>query len=525
MQESRQKTGVFTGGFLINPMNDERVPVWIADYVLMGYGTGAVMGVPAHDPRDFEFARLFGLPVRMVISPDPASSKDSELLAAYLGEGTMVNSGPYDGMPSHQAIERICSDLSEKSLGGPKVNYRMRDWLISRQRYWGTPIPIVHCDLCGIQPVPETDLPVLLPPMINFSPDGSGRSPLARLPEFVQTVCPECGGKAQRETDTMGGFACSSWYFLRFTSPQESDRPFDPDAVRYWMPVDLYVGGAEHAVLHLLYSRFWVKVMADEGLLTFREPFAKLINQGQLLGADHTRMAKSRGNVITPDSIVESYGADSLRIYEMFMAPFDQDIAWSTDGINGAWRFLNRIWNLFGETFSQTADIDGLDPELERMIHRTIRRVEQRIQSFRFNTMISTLMEFVNDLIDRQRAASWQSATFHQALETLLLLLAPSAPFITDELWQLTGHSGSIHQADWPTWDPELARDQVSQLPVQVDGKLRDVLDIPTDSVQMEVNDLVMTSPRLQPHLAGRGVERIVYIPGKVINIVTRPNT
>ncbi len=521
MQDSRQKTGVFTGGHLINPMNNERVPVWIADYVLMGYGTGAVMGVPAHDPRDLEFARMFNLPVRVVIEPDPSSFQNhSELLAAYTEEGVMVNSGPYDGMPSRLALERITADLADRGVGGPKVNYRMRDWLISRQRYWGTPIPIIHCASCGIQPVPEEDLPILLPPMVNFTPDGSGRSPLARLPEFVETDCPKCGGKAQRETDTMGGFACSSWYFLRFTSPLEAEKPFNQEAMQYWMPVDLYVGGAEHAVLHLLYSRFWIKLMADEGLIQFREPFLKLMNQGQLLATDHTRMSKSRGNVITPDLIVESYGADSLRIYEMFMAPFDQDIAWSTDGITGAWRFLNRVWNLFGETYFQTAGADGFDEELNRLIHKTIRRVEERIEGYRFNTMISILMEFVNFLLTRQRADRWETATFHEALERLLLLLAPSAPFITDELWQTTGHPGSIHQSGWPAWDPELAHEEMVQLPVQINGKVRHVIDVAADISQDDVKDLVLGSPNLGHHLADKKIERIIYVPGKVINVV-----
>jgi leucyl-tRNA synthetase len=522
MMEAREKTGVFTGGYVVNPLSGERLPAWIADYVLPGYGTGAVMGVPAHDQRDFEFARRYDLPVRVAIAPPEGGSLDGESwAAAYSGEGALVNSGVYDGMPSQEAAAKICADLESIGKGGPRVNYRMRDWLISRQRYWGTPIPIVHCQECGIQPVPEDELPVLLPPMANFTPDGSGRSPLARLPDFVNTACPACGGPACRETDTMGGFACSSWYFLRFTSPHYSDGPFEPGAMRYWMPVDLYVGGAEHAVLHLLYARFWIKVMADAGLLSFREPFSKLVNQGQLLGPDGARMAKSRGNVITPDSVVEAYGADALRIYEMFIAPFEQDIAWTTEGIVGASRFLNRVWTLVGETYELSAGAEGDDPELLRVVHKTIRRVEERIESFRFNTMVSTLMEFVNFLVDRQRAGSWQTATFHQALETLMVLLAPSAPFAADELWYLTGHDVNVHLQAWPAWDEALVGDETIRIPVEVDGKLRDVLAAPPDIARDDLRAAALASPRVRQHLAGRRIKRVVYVPGKILNIVT----
>ena len=350
LAETREKTGVFTGGYVANPLSGEPIPVWVADYVLPSYGTGAIMGVPAHDQRDLEFARQFGLPVRVVIAPQ-GEVESGPPEQATTGPGIMVNSGPYNGLPGEDGARQITGALELRGLGRTAVTYHMRDWLISRQRYWGTPIPIVHCPACGEVPVPEDQLPVLLPQMEDFQPDGSGRSPLARLPEFVNTTCPQCGGPARRETDTLGGFACSSWYFLRFTSPHYDDGPFDPAAMRYWMPVDLYVGGAEHAVLHLLYARFWTKVMADAGLVPFREPFPKLMSQGQLIGLDGQRMSKSRGNVITPDSMVEAYGADALRIYEMFMAPFEQDIAWSVEGINGARRFVNRIWALVHETY------------------------------------------------------------------------------------------------------------------------------------------------------------------------------
>ncbi len=518
--ETREKSGVFTGGYVINPLSGERVPVWIADYVLLTYGTGAVMGVPAHDQRDFEFAQKYALPVKVVIAP-PGYGGDP-LVCAYTQPGMMINSGLFDNLASEQGVQRVCQYLLEKGLGGPRVQYRMRDWLISRQRYWGTPIPVVFCNECGEVPLPEGQLPVLLPPMSDFQPDGSGRSPLARLPEFVDTACPQCGGAAQRETDTMGGFACSSWYFLRFTNPHYDQGPFDPQAVAYWMPVDLYVGGAEHAVLHLLYARFWTRVLADAGLVSFREPFAKLMNQGQLMGPDGYRMAKSRGNVITPDAMVEAYGADALRIYEMFMAPFEQDVNWNVDGINGACRFLNRVWNLFADTYQGNASATGTDVDLERLLHQTIRHVTQRIEDFRFNTMVSTLMEFSNVLSERYRTGTWQTATFHQALDALMVLMAPAAPHIAEELWRLTGHDGSVHQQDWLAWDAELARDETVQIAVQVDGKVRQVIEVSVDAGQADVEALAYAEPKVQGFLAGRETVRVFYVPGRVLNIVTR---
>jgi leucyl-tRNA synthetase len=436
----------------------------------------------------------------------------------------MVASGEFSGLSSESGSAAVAEWLQQRGLGGPQVNYRMRDWLISRQRYWGAPIPIIHCPQHGPVAVPKEQLPVMLPEMTDFLPDGSGRSPLARLPEFVHTTCPVCGGPAERETDTMGGFACSSWYFLRFTSPHYSEGPFEPDAMRYWMPVDLYVGGAEHAVLHLLYARFWTKVMHDAGLLPFDEPFAKLMNQGQLLAPDGQRMSKSRGNVITPDSVVASHGADALRLYEMFMAPFDQEVAWSTEGLSGAWRFLNRIWKLYGECYPalQESPESAEDPELERELQRTIRRVSERIAGFRFNTMVSALMELANTLGERKRSGAWRTATFQRVLDTFLVLLAPAAPHIADELWSLSGHTGSVHQQPWPTWDAVLAREETVAIPVQVDGRLRDTLQVSGDESEAELQALALASPRVQPHLEGRTVVRVIFVAGKVVSIVTR---
>lgn len=519
--EKGEKSGVFTGGYMIHPLSGERIPVWVADYVLPTYGTGAVMGVPAHDERDFAFARQFGLPVKVVIAPPASETLDgTDWQTAYTGLGMIVNSGEYDGLSNSVGARRISADLQNRGLGGPKLNYRMRDWLISRQRYWGTPIPIVYCQACGEQPVPPEQLPVLLPPMDDFQPDGSGRSALARLPEFIHTRCPICAGPALRETDTMGGFACSSWYFLRFTSPHYHQGPFDPQAMRYWMPVDLYVGGAEHAVLHLLYARFWTKALADAGVLPFREPFARLLNQGQLLAPDGTRMSKTRGNVITPDAIVQSHGGDALRIYEMFMAPFEQDIAWSTEGLSGARRFLNRVWRLYGETYFASRNAVGDDPELTRLLHQTIRSLEQRIEGFRLNTMVSALMEFINVLSDRQRAKTWRTAAYHQALEKLLVLLAPAAPHIAEELWQLTGHAGSVHQQAWPAWDASLARQDTLKIPIQINGRLCLVIEVAREDSAEEVQQAALAQPRVQNQLAGQQVRQVFFVPGKVLNLV-----
>jgi leucyl-tRNA synthetase len=358
--------------------------------------------------------------------------------------------------------------------------------------------------------------------MDDFAPDNSGQSPLARIPEFVHTNCPVCHGRATRETDTMGGFACSSWYFQRFTSPHYQEGPFDADQVGYWMPVDLYVGGAEHAVLHLLYARFWTKVLADAGLVSYREPFSKLLNQGQLMGPDGSRMSKSRGNVIVPDQIVATYGADALRIYVMFMAPFEQDVGWNTEGINGARRFLNRVWSLYANAGTLSTESETVDLEVEWLLHKTVRDVTERIETFRLNTMVSVLMEFVNALSKKFQEGKWRTRSYQQALETLLILLAPSAPHICEELWQLTGYRGSVHQQPWPSWDATILEQKVVEIPVQIDGKLRDRIVIPVEATRTEIEPQVFGLPYIQQYLSQREVVRIIFIPGKVFNIVTR---
>jgi leucyl-tRNA synthetase len=500
-------------------MNGRPVPIFVADYVLMTYGTGAIMAVPGGDARDFDFAKKYHLPIIPVVVPPGWSG--GELSEAYTGEGVMVNSPPYDGLPSKVAMERIMQDMEARGIGQRKVHYRMRDWLISRQRYWGAPIPIIHCPRDGEVPVPEDQLPVLLPELEAYEPSGDGRSPLAKVSEWVNTTCPRCGKPAQRETDTMGGFACSSWYFLRFASPHYDKGPFDPEAVRYWLPVDLYVGGAEHAVMHLLYARFWTKVMYDAGIVHFREPFTKLMNQGMLLAADGQKMSKSRPeSVVIPETVVERYGADTLRAYEMFMGPFDQDVQWSEQGLAGVYRFMNRVWDtVLSRVGSPDTPRPG-DADLRRMTHKTIRRVTNDLERLHFNTMVAALMEFVNYLQDA-RGMDISAAAWEEAIDTLLLLLAPTAPYMTEELWHRRGHPYSIHQQRWPEFDPALVAESTFTLVVQVNGRVRERLIVPADITEEDVKLLALASDRIRKWTTGTTIVNTIYVPGKLINIVT----
>jgi len=481
------------------------------------------MAVPAHDQRDYEFAQQYGLPVVEVIRPAEAEwARDR----AYEGEGLMVNSGPFDGQPSAVAWQGIADRMEKAGYGRRTVQYRMRDWLISRQRYWGAPIPVVHCERCGTVPVPESDLPVLLPhlPARQTVPRGDGRSPLANLPEFVHTSCPACGGPAQRETDTMGGFACSSWYFLRFADRDYADGPFNPEAVRRWLPVDLYVGGAEHAVMHLLYARFWTKVLADAGLIDFREPFSRLRSQGILHAADGKRMSKSRGNVVTPDEVVERYGADILRIYLLFMAPFDRNVTWDEEGIAGAERFLQRVWRVCGESGEWTLGVDrgeaeGQEERLRRAMHKAIRRVTEDIEALKFNTALAAMMEFVNTLGAHEEQYG-PSPAFQEACETVIRLLAPFAPHIAEELWARRGKEYSVHQQPWPAYDPALTVDATITLVVQVNGKVRDRIAVPADIDDGEACRQALGSERVQHYLKGRPLSKVIVVPGRLVNVV-----
>ncbi|HZU11724.1 MAG TPA: leucine--tRNA ligase [Chloroflexota bacterium] len=518
LSTERDKTGVFVGAFATNPMTGEEMPIWIADYVLMGYGTGAIMAVPAHDQRDFEFAARYHLPVREVIEGPPGAPGGE---GAYAGPGTVVNSGPFDGLDADEAKEAITAALTEKGVGHAAVTYRLRDWLVSRQRYWGAPIPIVYCDTCGMVPVPEDQLPVLLPPLEHFAPGEDGRSPLANDPNFVNTACPACGGPARRETDTLDTFVDSSWYYLRFASPHEVDAPFDADAARYWAPIDLYVGGAEHAVMHLLYFRFFTKVMADAGLVPFREPAPRLRNQGTMHGANGARMSKSKGNVVTPDSVVAEYGADSLRAYICFIGPFEADAFWDPTGINGVHRWLSRVWDM---AQPMAVDREAGEPEeleLRRAINKTIKRVTADLEGFQFNTAVSTLMELSN-LMQRLRPALERAEVWRWATDQMLLIMAPLTPYISEELWSRRGGGESIHRQAWPEYDEVMTIDEVKTIVVQVNGKVRDRLEVPQSEDMESVREQALSSPKVQPYLAGKEVAKVVVVLDKLVNIVVR---
>ncbi len=519
------RDGVFTGAYATNPVNDARVPIYVADYVLMGYGGGAIMAVPAHDERDFDFAARHGIPAPVVIAP-PGWNGDP-LTAAYTEPGTMVNSGPWDGLPSDEAKERIATWLEAQGIGRRTVQYRMRDWLISRQRYWGAPIPIVYCDECGTVPVPESELPVLLPHIEEWLPGEDGRSPLANVPEFVAATCPQCGSAARRETDTMDGFACSSWYFLRFVSPHFQQGPFDPVALAQWGAPDLYVGGAEHAVMHLLYARFWTKVMADAGIIPFREPFPVLRSQGVMHARDLEtdevrRMSKSKGNVVTPDEVAEMHGADALRIYLLFMAPFENNTVWEEEGIVGAKRFLQRFWQLAVATANTDPPVDvsaRRTSKLTNRLHQTIKRVGDDIRAFKFNTAIAALMEYLNEMTAYRREHG-VTTELVMTTRTFILLLAPFAPHVAEELWERLGGAYSVHHQPWPQWDVDWVAEEQISLVVQINGKVRARIQTAADIDDDAARTLALTSDAVQRHLAGRSPRRVIIVPGKLVNIV-----
>jgi len=571
--EGREKTGVFTGAYATNPVNGEAVPVWIADYVLMGYGTGAIMAVPAHDGRDFDFARKFGLPIVPVYQEPGQSVRGEDMTAATTDSGTLVDSGQFSGRAySKETVAEVAAWLEENSFGKPVVTYRFRDWLLSRQRYWGVPIPIVHCDTCGEVPVPEEQLPVRLPDVENYQPTGTGEGPLAAIESFVQTRCPVCDEPARRETDTMAGTACSSWYFLRFADPNNADAPFSREAADYWLPVDTYVGGAEHAVSHLLYSRFWTKVLYDAGMIGFDEPFKRYRNQGMMLAwtpgikpsPDETeggeadekiedwvavkpdelsrfpeseivhrwaKMSKSAGNVVTPDEAAERFGADSLRVYEMFVAPFDETVQWSEEGIRGSSKFLGRVYRLIAQfgvgwtpDWRQTVGAaTGKDRDLRRKTHSTLTRVADDLENFRFNTAVAGLMEWVNAAYDVANTLpeGTRSAALDEAIEYLTLALAPFAPHLADELWtEGLGQSGFLYRHPWPAADPEVARNDEITLVVQVNGKVRDKLTAPADADQATLQKLALASPKVAEALAGAAPKKVIVVPGRLVNVV-----
>jgi leucyl-tRNA synthetase len=525
LSADREKDGVFIGAYAVNPMTNERIPIWIADYVLPGYGTGAIMAVPAHDERDHAFARRYQLPIRYVVLPAGGAVPEGEAFVEHTADEVLVESGEFSGMTASDAIGAITQQLADTGLGAPAISYRLRDWLVSRQRYWGAPIPIVYCDEHGAQPVPEDQLPVLLPNEVDFAP--TGVSPLQSHAEFLSAACPVCGRPARRETDTMDTFVDSAWYFLRYTSPHESTRAWDPEKVRVWLPVDLYTGGAEHAVLHLMYARFFVKALRDMGHVDFGEPFLALRNQGQILGADHQRMSKSRGNVANPDALTARYGSDAVRLFLMFIGPWDQGGPWNPTGIDGVHRFLSRVWSVAldggptGGTGATGDVVEGLDRAVRRATQVTVREVGEDYDAFHFNTAIAKLMELANALTHARDAGMAGSSAYDDAVNTLLLLLAPAAPHLAEELWERRGKPYSIHQQRWPTYDPAAAQLDTMELPVQVNGKLRDRLVISPDTPAEEIEQLALASERVQVHLRGRAPRRVIHIPGKLINVVT----
>ncbi len=574
LNAERAKTGVFTGAYAVNPVNGGKIPVWTADYVLMGYGTGAIMCVPGHDERDFAFARKYGLPVVQVVSRDGSSY---DLQAAEPAEGVAVNSGRWSGLGTAEFKKAISAWLEEKGIGKATVNYRLRDWLISRQRYWGAPIPIVHCPACGEVPVPESQLPVLLPDVDNYQPTGTGESPLAAIPSFVNTACPKCGGAARRETDTMGGYACSSWYFLRFADPDNAAAFASRQALDYWLPVDQYTGGIEHARSHLLYARFWTKVLFDEGRVGFDEPFLNLRNQGSLLaltpgrrprpqeqaaeGEDKivdwivlrhderdqvppeqvvwrwARMSKSKGNVVTPDEMIGRYGADSLRVYEMFVAPFEDNVQWSEEGIQGSHRFVARAWRWLQAAVPRfrrdwrerlAGERAPGEKEVRRKLHQTVQKVGAQIETFQFNTALAAVMELLNAVtayapLEREALpAACDDAVISELAETLVLLLAPFAPHLGEEVWRQLGHEDTVYRAPWPACDAAAAAAESVNVMVQVNGRIRDKVVVPLDCGEEQVKAAALASPKTAQALAGKEVVKMIFVRNKMLSIVVR---
>jgi leucyl-tRNA synthetase len=499
-----KKEGVFTGSFAVNPVNNQEVPIWVADYVLMEYGTGAIMAVPTHDQRDFLFAKEHKLPLRLVIMPKDGSIKTAEeLKEAYEGSGVQVNSGEFNGLNNLEAKEKIAAWMENKGIGKIQTHWRLRDWLISRQRYWGTPIPIIYCSRCGVLPVAEKDLPVKLPLEAPFT--GEGGSPLAKVKEFVEVACPKCAGKARRETDTMATFFDSSWYFLRFCSPKFEAAPFDLQEAKYWMVVDQYIGGIEHAILHLLYSRFFTKFFQDLKMIDFNEPFDRLLTQGMVL-KDGEVMSKSRGNIVDPDSMIKNYGADALRLFILFAAPPETELEWDERGLEGAFRFLNRVWRI------QDSLVDNASKEVLKNLHRTIKKVSSDFSEFKFNTAIASLMELTN--------AIYQSGADRKVFSDLVIMLSPIAPHFAEELWQILGNKESIFTCAWPKYDSKLLVEENVELVIQINGKLRSKIEVARDISEDKLKELVLADQKVIPWLEGKTPKKFIVVALKLVNIV-----
>lgn len=521
MNDSREKTGVFSGSHAINPATGAQIPIWIADYVLAGYGTGAIMAVPAHDERDFAFADTFDLPIVKVVEKPLLD----EEVGLYHGEGVLVNSGQFDGMRSEQAREEVVAWLEQQGVGRPKVTYKMRDWLISRQRYWGAPIPIVHCEKDGAVAIPDDQLPLILPEVDDFKPKGGATSVLATLDDWVNTTCPKCGGPAKRETDTMDGYACSSWYFLRYIDPFNDEQAWSPEVEAHWGPVDFY-NGADHAVAHLLYSRFWMRFFHKIGLVATPEPFKRMMYNAYIMAPDGRKMSKSLGNVIDPLEIMDSgYGADALRVYEMFIAPYDMEAPWDTRGVPGTYRFLNRIWNLVQE-YLEADEIrleDKTSEEVLKTAHYTVKKVTEDIEDEKFNTAVSTMMESVNTYYKLKETGQFGGSDEWQfALASLLQVLAPFAPHITEELWHQMGQDRTIHVDSWPEWDARYLVTSTITVIVQVNGKLRAKLTLPAEMSEEEVKAQALSQPNVQNFVGEKQPAKVVYVPGRLVNIVVK---
>ncbi|MBI3585108.1 MAG: leucine--tRNA ligase [Nitrospinae bacterium] len=530
--EETEKKGVFTGRYAINPMNKEKIPIWLANFVLIEYGTGAIMSVPAHDQRDFEFAKKYNLPIRIVIVPEipphPPLEKGGwgDLKEAFTGEGSLINSRQFNGLNSREALDKIGDYLRDNKIGKKTVNYRLRDWGISRQRYWGTPIPVIYCDTCGVVPVPYENLPVILPTDIDFPPDG--KSPLVNNEKFIKVKCPKCKSDARRETDTMDTFICSSWYFLRYTSPRYEDYPVKNEAVKYWMSVDQYIGGIEHAVLHLLYARFFTKFLNDIGLVNTDEPFTNLLTQGMVV-KDGAKMSKSKGNVVDPDDIIDKYGADTARLFILFTSPPEKDLDWNDQGVEGAYRFLNRVWRLVTEfkdsreQGGKKSSLEPLNPQtlepIRRITHITIKRVTEDIEKrFHFNTAISAIMEFVNVLYQIQ--GSGVNSEFREAINTLIILLSPFVPHIAEEMWEMMGNKGSVTKEPWPSYNPEFIKSEEMTIIIQINGKVRSRVTVSADISDDDLKNTVLLDMKVKEWTIHKEIKKFVIVPKKLVSIV-----
>ena len=529
--EDAEKKGVFTGRHAVNPMTNQKIPIWVANFVLMEYGTGAIMAVPAHDQRDLDFAGKYDIPVKVVIHPHNDTIYEDTMTDAYIEEGYLVNSGQFNGMNSEEALEKIGEYLEEKGIGKRTVNYRIRDWGVSRQRYWGTPIPMIFCDKCGIVPVPYEQLPVILPIDIEFKEDG--KSPLPDTESFLFADCPNCKGKARRETDTLDTFVCSSWYFDRYTCPRYDEGALDMEAVNYWMPVDQYIGGIEHAILHLLYSRFFTMVLHDIGILEVMEPYKNLLTQGMVI-KDGAKMAKSKGNVVDPNEIIDKYGTDTTRLFILFASPPERDLDWSDKGVEGAFRFLNRVWRMAIENLERIRDIPayaGNKPlpdrlkNLHRKTHQTIKKVTDDIEErFHFNTAISAVMELINTIYQfngEEREDSLSLSVLRYAIETVVILLSPIVPHICEELWEKLGGKESVIKVPWPSYSKEVIKEDEIVIIIQINGKLRSRITAGPSSSEEEIKEAALNTPRVKELLRGSEVKRIISVPNKLINIVT----